>query len=271
MHTLMQSQLEIIYEDDHFLVINKPAGLSTQAARGIDCLELRVRAYLQSLVNADMLYWQSDLAGHAPAVYLGLPHRLDRPVSGVIVLAKTKKGARKISKQFERRQVRKLYWAVVEGVVQPESGTWIDWLRKVPDKALVETVEENHAQSQRAVLHYRTLGSVAHSSWLEIELETGRMHQIRVQAAKRGHPVVGDVQYGSGTAFGPAFDDARLRHIALHARLLSFARPVTQEPVTFIAQVSTAWHELGIDFDAEPKNPAALPYPLPNGEGSESS
>ncbi len=126
----MSPPLEILFEDDHCLVINKPAGLSTQAPRGIDALEVQVRAYLQSVMNADMAYWQCDPSGQAPAVYLGLPHRLDRPVTGVIVLAKTKKGARKISKQFERRQVKKLYWAAVEGMVQPEAGTWIDWLRK---------------------------------------------------------------------------------------------------------------------------------------------
>jgi RluA family pseudouridine synthase len=242
----MQWPLEILFEDEHCLVLNKPAGLSTQAPRSFDSLELQVRAHLQSAVNADMLYWQSDLSGQAPTVYLGLPHRLDRPVSGVIVLAKTKKGARKISKQFERREVRKLYWAAVEGNVEPGSGTWIDWLRKAPDEARVEVVEDNHPEGQRAVLHYKTLGKTSHGSWLEIELETGRMHQIRVQLARRGHPVLGDVQYGSRAAFGPQCEDLKLRSIALHARLLSFVRPVSREEVTFTAPVGAAWNALGI-------------------------
>lgn len=245
----MPPPLEILYEDDHCLVVNKPTGLSTQAPRGIESLELQVRAYLQSLVNADMVYWQSDPTGKAPEVYLGLPHRLDRPVSGVIVLAKTKKGARKISKQFERRHVKKLYWAAVEKIVEPEAGTWIDWLRKVPGEARGEIVEENHPDAQRAVLHYRTLGRTKHGSWLEIELETGRMHQIRVQAAWRGYPVLGDVQYGSQAPFGPAAEDLRLRQIALHARMLTFVRPVTQEPLTCTAPVGAAWRELGIGGD----------------------
>jgi 23S rRNA pseudouridine1911/1915/1917 synthase len=242
----MATELEILYEDDHFLVINKPEGLSTQAPRGIDSLELQVRAYLQSIVNADMTYWQCDASGEAPAVYLGLPHRLDRPVSGVIVLAKTKKGARKISKQFERRLVKKLYWAAVEGIVEPEAGTWIDWLRKVPGEAWVEVVEENSPEGQRAVLHYRTLGRTQHGSWLEVELETGRMHQIRVQTATRGHPVLGDAQYGSRTTFGTQYEDTRLRQIGLHARLLSFVKPVTQEPATFTAPVGEAWRAIGV-------------------------
>jgi 23S rRNA pseudouridine1911/1915/1917 synthase len=243
----MLHDLDILFEDEHCLVIDKPAALATQSPWGIDSLELRVRAYLQSLVNADMVYWQSDPAGQAPPVYLGLPHRLDRPVSGVIVLAKTKKGARKISKQFERRQVRKLYWAAVEGFVLPESGTWIDWLRKTPDQARVEAVEENHPEAQRAVLHYKAIGRTRHGSWLEIELETGRMHQIRVQAARRGHPVLGDVQYGSNIAFGPQNDDVRMRHIALHARQLTFVRPVTQERLTFTAPLGATWQVLGVD------------------------
>src|SRR4029078_9710999 len=123
--------LDILYEDEHCLVVNKPPGPSTQAPRGIDSLAVQVRALLQSRVNADMAYWQCDPSGQAPAVYLGLPHRLDRPVSGVIVLAKTKKGARKISRQFERRLVRKTYWASVERHVEPAEGTWADWLRKI--------------------------------------------------------------------------------------------------------------------------------------------
>src|SRR4051794_20277422 len=92
---------DVIFEDEQILVVNKPAGVSTQAPRVIDSLELRVRAYLQKIVNADLKHWQGDTPEEAPAVYLGLPHRLDRPVSGVIVFAKTKKAARKISKQFE--------------------------------------------------------------------------------------------------------------------------------------------------------------------------
>ncbi len=92
----MPQQLEILFENDHFLVVNKPAGLSTQAARGIDSLEVRVRCFLQNIVNADMKFWQCDMTGEAPMVYLGLPHRLDRPVSGAIVLTKTKNAAQNL-------------------------------------------------------------------------------------------------------------------------------------------------------------------------------
>jgi len=238
--------LDILFEDEHCLVINKPPGLSTQAPRGIDSLEMQVRALLQSRVNADMAYWQCDPSGQAPAVYLGLPHRLDRPVSGVIVLAKTKKGARKISRQFERRLVRKTYWAAVEGFVEPSEGTWTDWLRKISGEARVEIVPENHPEAQHAVLKFRAIGRTEHGSWLELEPETGRMHQIRVQAATRGWPILGDAQYGSQIAFGAQDEDVRRRAIALHARSLTFVLPVTQQELTIVAPVEEAWRELGI-------------------------
>ena len=242
----MPLDLEILFEDEHCLVLNKPSGLATQAPRGIDSLEIRVRAYLQSIVNADMAYWQCDPTGQAPDVYLGLPHRLDRPVSGVIVLAKTKKGARKISRQFERRLVEKKYWALVEGYVDSREGTWTDHLRKIPGEAKAEIVPHDHPDAQQAILHYRTLGKTQHGSWLEIELETGRMHQIRLQAASRGFPVLGDAQYGSRIPFGPQTDDARLRAIALHAHSLSFTQPVTQSRLTIAAPVNDSWTALGI-------------------------
>jgi len=228
------------------LVVNKPPGLSTQAPRGIDSLEVQVRELLQGRVNADMAYWQCDPSGQAPAVYLGLPHRLDRPVSGVIVLAKTKKGARKISRQFERRLLRKTYWAAVEGLVDPAEGTWADWLRKIPGEARVEIVMEGHPEAQHAVLKYRTIGRTILGSWLEIEPETGRMHQIRVQAASRGWPIFGDAQYGSRVAFGAQDEDIRKRAIGLHARSLTFVLPVTQRELTIVAPLGQAWQDLGI-------------------------
>jgi len=243
--------LEILFEDEHCLVVNKPSGLSTQAPRGIDSLEVQVRELLQSRVNADMVYWQCDPSGRAPTVYLGLPHRLDRPVSGVIVLAKTKKGARKISRQFERRMVRKTYWTAVEGLVDPAEGTWTDCLRKIPGEARVEIVAKEHSESQHAVLGYRVVGRTVHGSRLEIEPETGRMHQIRVQAASRGFPILGDVQYGSRIAFGAQCEDVRKRAIALHARSLTFVLPVTQLELTVVAPTGEAWREAGIATDQE--------------------
>jgi 23S rRNA-/tRNA-specific pseudouridylate synthase len=254
---IQMSPLDVIFEDEHLLVVHKPAGISTQAPAGIESLEVWVREYLalpSPLGQYDGVGGAQGNSLHPhpgplPAgggekkrrPYLGLPHRLDRPVSGVIVFAKTIKAARKISKQFERRRVRKIYWAAVEGIVEPPEGTWTDTLRKVPGEAKVEVVAADHPEGQHAVLHYRTVGRTPHGSLLEIELETGRMHQIRVQAAKRGWPVIGDAQYGSHLPFGEQFDDLRRRAIALHARQLSFVPPGATEPVSFTAPLGPAW------------------------------
>jgi 23S rRNA pseudouridine1911/1915/1917 synthase len=151
-----------------------------------------------------------------------------------------------LAQQFERRLVRKVYWACVAGEVTPAAGTWRDFVRKVPNEARAEVVGADHPDAQVAVLHYRTLGTRPWGTWLEIELETGRTHQIRLQAASRGHPVLGDFQYGSTVPFGPQHEDERLRAIALHARSLGFRHPKTREEVSLTAPVSTEWSALGV-------------------------
>ena len=231
--------LDVLFEDDEVLVLNKPPGVSTQAPAGIDSLERQVRGYLTPALVGD----DSSPPIQTKPIYLGLPHRLDRPVSGVIIFAKTKKAARKLSKQFERRRVRKLYWAAVEGIVEPVEGQWVDTLRKVPHEARVEVVDADHPEGQQAILNYRTIRQGSLGSVLEIELHTGRMHQIRVQTASRGWPIVGDAQYGSSQPFGEQFEDVRRRAIALHARKLSIALPGSQEPTTFEAPMGSEWGE----------------------------
>lgn len=128
----------------------------------------------------------------------------------------------------------------------PEAGTWRDTLRKVPSEPLAEVVADDHVEGRPAVLHYRVLGRAAWGSWLEIALETGRTHQIRIQAASRGYPVLGDEQYGSTTTFGIQFEDTRLRAIALHSRRLAFRHPMTRELVEVVAPLPSAWDSLGL-------------------------
>jgi 23S rRNA pseudouridine1911/1915/1917 synthase len=222
----------ILLEDEQVLAVVKPTGIATQAPPWFDSLEVRIKAYL------------AGEAGAAADVYLGIPHRLDRPVSGAMVFAKTRRAARQLSKQFERRRVKKRYWACVERALQPADGTWTDFLHKVHGQPLTEVVEASHPEGQEAILNYRTLGHHRAGSWLEIELLTGRTHQIRVQAGSRGHPVLGDVAYGSRTAFGPPVEDERQRVIALLARSLSFFHPTTREPVTIEAPMPATWQAL---------------------------
>src|SRR5438034_1325906 len=165
--------LHILYEDNHCLAVAKPAGLLTQGVPpGIPTLEARVKAYLKERY-------------HKPGnVYLGIPHRLDRPVSGVVLFARNTKAARRLAEQFQERQVTKVYWAAVEGDVEPAEGTWEDWLLKRQQEARSEKVARETPGARHAVLRYRKLGAGGPGvSLLEIRPETGRMHQIRVQAA----------------------------------------------------------------------------------------
>jgi 23S rRNA pseudouridine1911/1915/1917 synthase len=222
-------EIDILYEDGPCLAICKPPGLPTQAPPGIDSLEVRIRAFLKD-------------RDHPPCeVYLGIPHRLDRPTSGAMVFATRRRAAHKLSKQFENRSVKKLYWACVEGRVDPPEGTWQDFLCKVYGKPLAEVVPPDHPEAKSAVLHYRTLASADWGTWLEIRLETGRTHQIRIQAASRGHPILGDSQYGAKTLFGPQYDDERLLAIALHARILEFEHTKSRERILVTAPTPEFW------------------------------
>ena len=125
----------------------------------------------------------------------------------------------------------------MSGRVTPDTGIWEDYLRKIPGEARVEVVPPGHPEGRLAVLHYRTLATADWGSWLEIQLETGRTHQVRIQAAARGHPLLGDAHYGSTVPFGPQYEDHRLRAIALHARSLEFRHPGTKEMVAVTARL----------------------------------
>lgn len=232
----IHAMLQVLYDNGPCLVLNKPAGLLTQAPAGIDSLEVRIKQFYR------------EREGKPPdaKIYLGLPHRLDRPVSGAIVFARHERAAMRISKQFEHRTVTKAYWAFVQGRVDPEAGTWRDFLHKRHGMAQAEVVSEEHPAAKHAVLHYRVRWHGPTGTWLEIELETGRTHQIRVQASSRGHAVVGDSQYGNTTPFGDPTLDLRERPIALHARQLGFRHPMTDEPVNILAPLPATWRELNL-------------------------
>jgi len=229
---MSDSAPDILYEEGPCLVANKPPGVLTQAPPGIDSMEVRLRAFL------------AGRAERPGKTYLGVPHRLDRPASGAMVFGLSRRATRRLSEQFEGRRVRKTYWAKVEGRVEPASGTWRDFLRKVHGEARAEIVAEGHREGRLAVLHYCVLGFDGGVTWLEVELETGRTHQVRVQAAARAQPVLGDALYGSTVPFGPQHDDVRLRAIALHARLLEFAHPRTRERLSVVAPTPEFWDSL---------------------------
>jgi len=234
--------LNILYDDGPCLVVNKPSGLLTQAPAGIDSLEVWVKSFYREREKKE------------GKIYLGLPHRLDRPVSGAIVLARHVRAARRISAEFENRTVHKVYWAFVEGQVQPDTGTWTDHLHKRHGMAQSIVVPEEDPRGKLAILHYQVLGRYGKGTWLEIELETGRTHQIRIQAASRGHAIVGDSQYGATEPFGELLEDERLRPIALHARKLSFLHPMNQEPVNILAPLPDVWESLPLTLNLGLRN-----------------
>ncbi len=236
--SILPFPLSILYEEGPCLAVNKPGGLLTQAPRGIDSLEWQVKTYLMKT------------EGRGENGYLGVPHRLDRPVSGVILFGKHSRATRRLSEQFEARTIDKTYWAVVQGHLETETGIWTDYMRKIPGQALAEIVSPINPDAREAILRYTVLRRLEFEgqpfSLLEVKLETGRMHQIRLQASVHGHPILGDATYGSMTPFGEHFEDERRREIALHSLTISFEHPMTRESVLVTAPLPPLWEKLGI-------------------------
>ena len=210
--------LKVLYTDNHLLVVQKPAGMLVQGDRTgdtslLDC----AREYIKGKFNKP---------GN---VYLGLVHRLDRPTSGVVAFALTSKAAKRLSEQFRVGSVRKIYWALVEGKA-PTEGTLVDRVRRHGRTShLVKGTGGQHAELSFRRLRYRK-----GVSWIEVELATGRHHQIRVQFAHRGYPVIGDFRYGSKVKFGQ-------KALALHARSLTINHPTQKEDMTFMAGLESFW------------------------------
>jgi 23S rRNA pseudouridine1911/1915/1917 synthase len=214
--------LEILYEDNHCLAVVKPAGVPSTHFQGREeTLDRAVKAYLKD-------------KHHKPGnVFLGVVHRLDKPVSGVLLFARTSKAAARIAEQFRESTVEKIYWAVVEGEVGRSAGTLEDWLQKDEDRRRVDVVEPRTKGARQALLHYQVRGTHGGLSWVEIRPQTGRTHQLRVQLAHHGHPIYGDARYGSIHTFDGAS--------ALHARALTFLHPVRYEPITLQADIPRTW------------------------------
>jgi 23S rRNA pseudouridine1911/1915/1917 synthase len=225
----------VLFEDNHALAVAKPAGLLTQGVpAGLPTLEAWAREYVRAKY------------GKPGNVYLGIPHRLDRPVSGVVLFARTSKSAARLAEQFQNHQVEKVYWGLVSGAAPPLAATWIDWICKCPDEARVELAEAGMAGAKEARVEVRLRAIQDDTSWLELKPRTGRTHQLRIQTASRGHPILGDELYGSTTPFGPPAQHARDRVIALHARSLTFLHPIRYEPVLVEAPVPEYWPALPI-------------------------
>jgi 23S rRNA pseudouridine1911/1915/1917 synthase len=242
--------LEILFEDNHLLAVNKPAGLLSQGDRSGE----------PSLVDAATHYLKTRYAKPG-RVYVGLLHRLDRPASGVMLLAKTGKAASRLSAQFRSRSIAKTYWAIVEGFPTDDSGAWSDVLAKnsrinrtrvsssgvggadVPAVQPSERGAARHSSAEAgkdASVEFRVLERWTRGSKLELRPLSGRSHQLRVQLSSRGLPILGDVKYGARQRLNAL--DGRMR-IALHARQITFAHPTRREEISVLAPLPDDWPE----------------------------
>lgn len=204
----MKNNLEILYEDNHIIVVIKPFNILSQSddTKDIDMLTL-IKSYLKEKYNKP---------GN---VYLGLIHRLDRPTGGIMVFAKTSKAASRLSEQIRLNLFTKKYLAVVNGYLSEKSGVFEDYILKKEDNSSVISNLGKYAK-----LEYEVLKEKSNLSLVNILLHTGRHHQIRVQFASRNHPLYGDQRYGKSSK----------KQLALFAYYLSFNHPVTKEKLEFI-------------------------------------
>ena len=218
---------EVLYEDNHLLALSKPAGLPTMGTP----------AATPTLLSVAKEYVKGRY--HKPGnVYLGVISRLDAPVTGLVLLARTSKAARRLTEQFRTGAVEKIYWTIVEGSIRPPSGRCIDWLGKDERHRRMHVVGPTLPGAKQARLAYRRLAQLQQDSLLEVELQTGRKHQIRLQLAHRGYPILGDRKYGSRRRW-PA-------GIALHARRLVISHPVRGAPLELEAPLPGVWRSLGV-------------------------
>ncbi len=209
--------LEVLYEDNHLIAINKRPGDIVQGDKTGDIpLSEIVKTYIAR---------KYDKPG---AVYLGVVHRLDRPTSGIVLFARTSKALARLNAAFSKKKPHKTYWAVVESAPKADSGRLVHWLKKNPQQNKSYAYEKEIPGSKKAELTYRTIGQLDHYSLLEIQLITGRHHQIRAQLGALGAIIKGDVKYGGKRG-------NRNGSIHLHARELSLEHPVGNSVVNLIA------------------------------------
>lgn len=208
---------DILFEDNHLIAVNKRAGDIVQVDEtGDEPLDEKVKRYIAQKYNK------------SNGAFLGVVHRLDRPVSGVILFAKTSKALDRINKMFKSRDMHKTYWAVVRNRPKFESGTLIHWLVKNPQKNITKAYDKEVPGSLRAELNYKLIGELNGYYLIEVDPITGRPHQIRVQLSTLNCPIIGDNKYGYPRG-------SLKKSICLHARKLEFIHPVKQEPVSIFA------------------------------------
>lgn len=209
--------LQVLYEDNHVIIINKRAGDIVQGDKtGDEPLSDIVKAYIK------------DKYKKPGNVYLGTVHRLDRPTTGIVVFAKTSKALSRLNKLFVSKDIQKTYWAVVDKAPPQNENTLLNWLKKNPKNNKSYAYSKEVKDSKKAILHYKLLKKLQRYCLLDINLETGRHHQIRCQLSNIGCIIKGDLKYGAQRSNKNA-------SIHLHARQIQFIHPVSKENINVTA------------------------------------
>tara|TARA_B110000908_G_scaffold14293_1_gene16372 strand:+ start:279 stop:965 length:687 start_codon:yes stop_codon:yes gene_type:complete len=214
-----KDNLEVLFEDNHLLIVNKRSGDIVQGDKtGDKPLSDVAKEYIKEKYNKP------------GEVYLGVVHRLDRPTSGIIVFARTSKALERLNKMLRERTISKTYWAVVKNTPLKEKGSLIHFLKKNPKNNKSTVFTKETVTSKKAILHYSVIKKLDNYSLLEIDLETGRHHQIRAQLAYIGSPIKGDLKYGASRSNKDG-------SIHLHARKILFTHPVSKENISILAPI----------------------------------
>lgn len=218
--------MNVLYEDNHIIVINKRAGEIVQGDKtGDPSLCDTLKQFLKEKYNKP---------GN---VFVGLPHRLDRPVSGIVVFAKTSKALERLNEMFRTGSVKKIYWAITKNRPTPEEGELTHWILRNEKMNKSFAYPKEVKGSKQALLHYRQIAISQNYSLIEVELKTGRHHQIRCQLSTIGCPIKGDLKYGAKRSNPDG-------SISLHARCVEFTHPVSKQPIHIVAPVPSdrLWH-----------------------------
>ena len=223
--------MTVVYEDNHLIIVNKTASEIVQGDKTGDTpLSETVKQYIK------------EKYAKPGNVFLGVVHRLDRPVSGLVVFAKTSKALARLNEMFRNSEVKKTYWAIVKQRPPQDEGELVNYLVRNEKQNKSYAYDKEVKNSKKAVLHYRLIGHSQNYFLLEVDLKTGRHHQIRCQLAKMGCPIKGDLKYGSPRSNPDG-------SICLHARTVQFVHPVSKEMIRLTAPVpeGNLWNGFEID------------------------
>ena len=218
MHSI-KNNLEVLFEDNHLLIVNKKSGDIVQGDKtGDKPLSEVVKEYIKEKYNKP------------GEVFLGVVHRLDRPTSGIIIFARTSKALERLNKMLRDRVISKTYWAIIKNNPKKVKDTLIHFLKKNPKNNKSTVFTKKTEGSKKAILHFTIKKKLDNYSLLEIDLETGRHHQIRAQLSFIGSPIKGDLKYGASRSNKDG-------SIHLHARTINFTHPVSKKTITIIAPI----------------------------------